>query len=252
MHSPIHVSRFFPELPPWASTITVDQLLHYTSGLHKPDASKVHSDAENWEAIRSQDHLDFPPGTQYSYNNNDVFMRRRIIEKVSGISFAEFVNTRELPLAGIRRAVIDPDEATPRMAKAFSADGTQDKLVAPISGWVSLSLADFLLWSRCIQTFCLISPESTRLIAQTQLPDRQSGLGMVQMHGDTVARHVHDGTVMHYRALLSTKADGERTILILANQKADVYAMAAAIEAILDGSSSSQLLGVSGGGKPSI
>lgn len=232
------VSKFFSELPSWASTITVDELLHYTSGLHKPDFTVVHSDAENWEAIKALQNLDFVPGTQYSYNNNDVFMRRRIIEKVTGMSFAEFVNTRELPAAGIRHAVVDPRDDTPQVAKGFSAEGTQDKLVAPISGWVALSLADFLKWSRCVQTFCLISPESTRLIAQTQSPDRQSGLGMVEMHGDTVIRHIHDGSLMHYRALLWSKPDSGRTILILGNQKVDVYAMAAAMEAILNGSSS--------------
>lgn len=198
----------------------------------------MHSDAENWEAIKALQHLDFVPGTQYSYNNNDVFMRRRIIEQVSGISFAKFVNTRELPAAGMRHAVIDPSDVTPQVAKAFSAEGKQDNLIAPMSGWVSLLIADLLKWSQCIQTFCLISPESTRLIAQTQSPDRQSGLGMVEIHGDTMIRHVHDGSVMHYRALLWTKNNKGRTILILGNKKTDVYAMAAAMEAILDGYSS--------------
>ena len=232
------LSKFFPELPAWASTITVDELLHYTSGLHKPDFSSIHSDAENWKAIKSQQKLDFTPGTQYSYNNNDVFLRRRIIEKVSGMSFAEFVSKRELPAADIHDAVIDPSEETPHVAKSFSADGKQDKLDAPISGWVSLSLVDFLKWSRCIQTFCLISPESTRLIGKTATADRQSGLGSVEMRGDTMVRHIHDGSLLHYRAMLWNDADKNRTILILGNQRADVYAMTAAIEAILNGTSS--------------
>lgn len=236
------LGKFFPDLPPWAARITVDELLHYTSGLQKPDFSKVHSDAENWEAIRAQRDLVFAPGTQYSYNNNDVFLRRRIIEKVSGMSFADFVSKRELLAAGIHDAVMDPGEGTPRLAKAFSADGKQDKLDAPISGWLSLSLADLLKWSRCIQNFCLITPESTRLIATTAAPDRQSGLGTVEMHGDTLVRHVHDGTLLHYRAMLWVDASKDRTILILGNQRADVYAISAVIEGILDGNSNEAAL----------
>lgn len=231
------LSKFFPDLPVWASTITVDDLLHYTSGLQKPDFSKVHSDAENWAAIRVQQALVFAPGSQYSYNNNDVFLRRRIIEKVSGMSFADFVSKRELPAAGIQNAVMDPTGNTPHVAKAFSADGKQDKLDAPISGWVALSLEDLLKWSRCIQTFCLISPESTHLIGKTATPDRQSGLGTIEMSGNALVRHVHDGTLLHYRAMLWSDAYKDRTILIVSNQKADVYGMTAALEAILDGSS---------------
>ncbi len=229
------VSKFFPDLPSWAATITINELLHYTSGLPDVKWSTVRSDADNWRDLYALKTLDFAPGTGYAYNNNNVFLRRRVIEKVSGMSFAKFVTKREFPRAGIRNAVIDPTDATPMIAKSFDAKFKQDALIPPISGWVCLTLDDFLRWSNCMTSFCLIRPSSTRQIVSTEDPAWQTGLGSAEMRGDQLIRHVHDGSAMHYQALLMVDASKNRTIIILTNQKHDnVYDIGHAIDAILD------------------
>lgn len=42
------------------------------------------------------------------------------------MSLPGFVTTRELLVIGIHNAVIDPDDGTPHITKAFSDDGKQD------------------------------------------------------------------------------------------------------------------------------
>ncbi|RZJ85967.1 MAG: class A beta-lactamase-related serine hydrolase, partial [Chryseobacterium sp.] len=45
------VSKFFPELPDWAKTISIKNLLQYTSGLPEIKYKTVHHDSDNWKDL---------------------------------------------------------------------------------------------------------------------------------------------------------------------------------------------------------
>ena len=229
------VSKFFPDLPSWAQKISIKNLLQYTSGLPDIKWSTVHSDADNWKDLQALQQLDFEPGSTYAYNNNNTFMRRRIIEKLSGISFSDFVLQKMLKPIGIKNALIDPTDQVALMAKAFNDDFKQDGLEVPISGWTCLNLDDFHTWMQAINNFKIISPASTREIITPFAPDQQTGLGGGSMKGNRLITHTHDGTAMHYQALAITATDNGRTIILMCNQKqGNLYEIATAITAILD------------------
>ncbi|HEY4091680.1 MAG TPA: serine hydrolase domain-containing protein [Luteibacter sp.] len=230
------VSKFVPGLPPWSDAVTIDELLHYTSGLPDVDWNTVEDDADNFRNLQALERLDFPAGTHYAYNNNNTFLRRRIIQSASGMSFRAFLETQVFPKAGLRDPVIDPDEETPRVAKGLDAEGKQDAMKVYLTGWTALTVDDLYRWSNCITRFCLIDPQSTLRIATTGAPSWQSGLGHVQMSGGRVVRHVHDGNDHYFQALLMVDPTKGRTIILVTSQnRNDVYAMADAIGAILDG-----------------
>ena len=88
------VSNYLPQLPSWSASIQVRDLLGYTSGLPDVQWETVHSDAENMNNLLQLKQLDFEPGTRYAYNNNNVFLQRRIIESVTGTSFRDFVQQK--------------------------------------------------------------------------------------------------------------------------------------------------------------
>ncbi len=229
------VAKFFPNLPAWAQKISIRNLLQYTSGLPEIKWQTVHSDEDNWKDLLSLQKLDFEPGSSYAYNNNNTFLRRRIIEKVAGMSFNQFVLQKILKQADINNGLVDPTDQDVFVAKSFDNNFKQDGLEVPISGWTCLTLDDFYKWSRCIINFCIISPASTREIITPVGPDKQCGLGGGSMEGDKVIIHVHDGSALHYQALELTKITKGRTIIILSNQRqGNVYDIATAIEAILD------------------
>ncbi|WP_261511605.1 serine hydrolase domain-containing protein [Chryseobacterium paludis] len=230
------VSKFFPNLPSWADHISIKNLLQYTSGLPDINWKTVHSDADHWKDLESLQKLDFEPGSNYAYNNNNTFLRRRIIEKVTGIPFNKFVLQNILNKVGINNGLVDPTDKDPLMARSFDNNFKQDGLEVPISGWTCLNLDDFYKWAQCIDNFCLINPASTREIIIPFGPDQQAGLGNGSMEADKVISHIHDGSAIHYQALLKTETQKGRTIIILSNQKqGNVYEIAEAIENILDG-----------------
>lgn len=209
--------------------------MQYTSGLPDIKYQTVHGDTDNWKNLQSLDKLDFDPGSNYAYNNNNTFLRRQIIEKVTNISFNQFVQENILKTAGIRNGVVDPVSSDSLVARSFNNDFKQDGLEVPISGWTCLTIDDFYKWSKCINNFCLISPKSTREIITPFAADKQSGLGGGKMQGNKFITHTHDGTALHYQALELSDASKGRTIIILSNQRqGNVYDIATAIQAILD------------------
>jgi D-alanyl-D-alanine carboxypeptidase len=230
------VLKYFPGLSSWAGKVSIKNLLQYTSGIPDVKWKTVHSDEDNWKDLQALTTLDFEPGSNYAYNNNNTFLRRRIIEKVSGLSFNDFVVQKMLKPAGIKNGIVDPSETDKLVAKSFNDDFKQDVLIAPISGWTCLNLDDFYKWSQCINNFSLINPESTLEIITPFTEGKQAGLGGGSMENNHVVTHVHDGSTMHYRALLDSDAPKGRTIILITNQRqGNIYEVAAGIKAILDG-----------------
>jgi CubicO group peptidase (beta-lactamase class C family) len=230
------VSKFFPGLPAWAGTISIKNLLQYTSGLPEIKYQTVHGDADNWKDLQALQQLDFEPGSKYAYNNNNTFLRRQIIEKVTGLSIKAFIEQKLLKAHGINNGIVDPTDADTLLAKSFNDDGKQDALDYPIMGWTCLNLDDFYTWAQCLQKFSIISPASTLAIITPVAPGRQSGLGTGSMNSNQLIRHVHDGIAMRYQALEVTDGPKNRTIILLTNNRHDnVYDLNTAIEAILDG-----------------
>lgn len=107
------VSKFLPELPSWTNKIKIINLLQYTSGLPQIKWSEVNQDSDNMAFLLKTSELDFEPGTKYDYNNNNVFLQRRIIEKITKMSFNSFVIKKILKPIGIKNAVVDPDDKEP-------------------------------------------------------------------------------------------------------------------------------------------
>jgi CubicO group peptidase (beta-lactamase class C family) len=231
------ISKYLPQLPAWANTISIKNLLQYTSGIPDVKWKTVKSDADDMADLMQLTKLDFEPGSQYAYNNNNVFLRRRIIEKITGMPFNQFVQQKILQPCGMNNSLVDPDDTAPLMARAYDKEHHQDPLTVPISGWTAVTLDDFYKWAQVIDNFKLISQQSTRDILIPVGPDKQAGLGGGGVDdAGKLTNHVHDGTAYNYQALLVSDVPKGRTLILLTNNKnVSLYQFNTAIQAILDG-----------------
>jgi CubicO group peptidase (beta-lactamase class C family) len=231
------VSQYLPELPSWAGIISIRDLLQYTSGLPDIKWETVRSDVDNLNDLQKLGNLDFEPGSRYAYNNNNVFLQRRIIEKITGLSFQQFVMEKLLEPSGMNTAIIDPAETDTLVAHAFNNDGKRDAQSPPISGWTAVTLDDFFKWANSIINFKLISPAATAYMLVPISPSQQSGLGLGgSMKGDKIARFMHDGVTGNYQALLVCEPPKERIIILMTNNKQNNLGdFNTAIQNILDG-----------------
>ena len=104
------VAKFFPQLTR-AGEVTVRNLLTHTSGYQ--DYAPQDYTIPRW--LKAEDPLkiveefagkplDFEPGTQWQYSNTNFELAALIVQKASGVPFAEFLRTRVLEpakLAGV-------------------------------------------------------------------------------------------------------------------------------------------------------
>lgn len=94
------IRKYFPDFPDYGEPITVEDLLHHTSGLRDwgvvasfggwPRGTRAYNPAHVREIIWRQKGINFKPGDEYSYSNSNYNMLTFLVEKVSGISHQLF------------------------------------------------------------------------------------------------------------------------------------------------------------------
>jgi CubicO group peptidase (beta-lactamase class C family) len=101
------LTDFFPDFPSYGKEITVRHLLNHTSGLVDyesliPDSQTVQVlDADCLKLMYTVDSLYFPAGTKYQYSNTGYALLALIVEKVSGLRFADFLKKNIFDVVGM-------------------------------------------------------------------------------------------------------------------------------------------------------
>ncbi len=102
------VRRHLPELPDYGTPVTLRQMLNHASGFRDwgnvaelggwPRGTRVYTQADVLRLAARQRALNFVPGTEYLYSNTNYTLAALVVERVSGLPFAEFT----------RRAMFQP------------------------------------------------------------------------------------------------------------------------------------------------
>lgn len=232
------VSKYLTDLPAWADKIKIKNLLQYTSGLPNINWNTIRSDADIFNDLKQVKQLNSEPGTVYDYNNTNVFLQRRIIEKITGVSFQKFVETKILPPCGMKDSIVDPDPKEKNIAVSFNNDYVENpkQFSYVMSGWVSVTARDLLKWSQCVESGKLISRAGFKEILIPFLPNKQSSLGGGKMEGESIVEHVHQGSSSDFEALMYSAPSERISIILLTNNKnSKVYEIKDAVKSILKG-----------------
>jgi len=213
------ISKYVPELPSWGEKVTIRHLLQYTSGIPNSKWKETKGDQDNLNNLKKVTELNYEPGTKYTYNNNDVFMQRLIVARITGMPFNDFVMKKMLKPLGIKHAILDPTPSDPMIAMAYNNEGIVDDMTPPISGWTNLNLDDFYRWSEALNRFKLISAAATAELLIPFSPGNQTGLGKGTMKEGKMVSHIHDGTATNYQALLISDQEKGLTVILQTNNK---------------------------------
>jgi len=157
------IRRYLPQLPDYGTPITIDHLLHHTSGLRDyiallnlsgVDDGDVSTSADALAAVARQRGLNFQPGSAYTYSNTGYFLLAQIVEKISGKSLAEFSKARIFEPLGMADTSILDDHAkvVPHRATAYRPNGPAGFALL-MSNWeqtgdgaVQSTVADLAKW----------------------------------------------------------------------------------------------------------
>jgi CubicO group peptidase (beta-lactamase class C family) len=209
------VSKFNLGLPKWSEKVTVRHLINYASGIPRIDPVIPKNDEQAWNFLKNNDKLLFEPGTGYSYDNSNVFLQRRIIEKVTGLSFQEFVTQNIIKPLRMTNSVFDPKFGYKNRTSCYDLDFVKCPEMNFISGWLWVDINDFYKWIKAMNSNRLISKESFQtLLNNPYAKDEGASLGRY-FDKDELQRH--NGVSYKFESIFLNDFKNNVTIILLSN-----------------------------------
>lgn len=226
------ITKYLPYLPKWAEKITIRNLIQYTSGL---PVGKATDDASYKLELEKLEKLEFEPGTAFIYSNTNVYLQKRIIEQISGLSYKEFVETKILKPCKMTNSTVDVPIDDTSMAKAFDNNFVESKYVQQSSGWVRLPIGDLYQWTKCLHSYQIIGETTFKELSEG-FPNSETSLGSTKVENGKIVSHNHHGSNYNYEAIMFTDLTADLTIILMTNnQNFRVHAIRDAIVSILGG-----------------
>ena len=168
--------ELFPDFPEYGKEINVRQLLNHRSGLIKyfdlypKESKKQLLDKEVLELLKQQDSTIFKPNEKFAYSNSGYAVLSQIVEKVSGMSFKEFMHKEIfLPLQMDNSTVYLKDLEINNRAYGYKFNDTIYELKDQYAwsavqgdGGIYSSVSDYYEWDQALYTNDLISQEELK------------------------------------------------------------------------------------------
>ncbi|MEO1626745.1 MAG: serine hydrolase domain-containing protein, partial [Bacteroidota bacterium] len=170
------LTRFLPDYPTKGKSIDVAQLLTHTSGI--PSYTSMPGFLDNYsrnhftpEAIIDSfknEEFDFEPNTEFRYNNSGYVLLGAIIEKISGMSYADFIQQRIFDKIGMTQSYYD-DHSTiiPKRASGYEKAGDGyanasylDMSLPYAAGSLLSTVDDLYKWQSALQADKLVKKET--------------------------------------------------------------------------------------------
>lgn len=163
----------FEKFPSHGSDITIRHLMTHRSGLIDYDEfiddSRVEQilDAEVLDSVMTIDSTYFAAGTQFKYSNTAYAVLAQVIEKVSGLSFNEFVNKEIFQKIGMQSSMVYlKEKEIPNRAYGYKRDDASvtfsDQSVTSAikgDGCVYTSMLDYYKWDQALYGNALLPKE---------------------------------------------------------------------------------------------
>ena len=178
------LSKFFPEFQaPFFNDITLHHILSHTSGI--PDARPrddrnfvlFSTDVNSVQYMRTLDHLNFQPGTQYEYINPTFQLIYQIVERVSGEPFETYMRKNIFNRIGMETCCyFEPSRNIAHLAHGYQRDdngrwqeydyGEESFFATKADGALYCSIYDFVRWERALRDNRVWTAASKRLAYQ--------------------------------------------------------------------------------------
>ncbi len=230
------IRTYFPELPDYGETVTVRHLLNHTSGLRDwgavagiggwPRTTRVHTHVQMLDISARQLSLNYSPGTFYSYTNTGYNLLAVLVERVSGMSFAEFSRTRVFEPLGLSSTQWRDDftRVVKDRAIAYRPDRSGGfAMLMPFenvhgNGGLLTTVGDLLAFTHALESDELgISEEMHRqgVLNDGRVISYASGLFVDEYRG--IRQVGHSGATAGYRGYLSRYPDHGLAVAVMCN-----------------------------------
>lgn len=179
------ITKYLPDYPTSGQKITVENLLTHTAGIPASDGAAITKLQGERRLIKLEEiistfktrPLDFAPGTKMIYSNNGYMLLGAIIEKVSGIPYAEYLEKNLFKPAGMTETHFGDDYIIVKnrsssyiysRAESRFLNALNDKVeLAYSAGGIQSTAGDMLKWHLALRSNRLLKKGSLEK-AQTE------------------------------------------------------------------------------------
>ena len=232
------VGKYIPGLSR-GNQVTIRQILSHTSGYqdfwpqdYLMEPMKKDAPAQFIMDRWAKQPLDFEPGTRWQYSNTGFVLAAMIVEKVSGMPFFQFIQTRLLDPLDMKSA--RNFDADPR---AVDATGYIRYALGPLhpapdagKGWMygagmlAMTPADLAKWDISLINRSILKPQSySEMFQETTLRNgapSSYGLGVFSLMSGGHFLVEHNGEVSGFTAENFVYPEDSAAIIVMTNQDA--------------------------------
>jgi CubicO group peptidase (beta-lactamase class C family) len=215
------VKKYLPDAPSSWDKITIYNLLTHTSGIADDFAD---DDVGPPHKLTFHDKaLEFQPGEQWSYSNLGYLVLGYVIEKVSGQTYADFVEQNIFKPLGMNDsgistfATIIPHRATGYWPGANGIENAErpNLKVGYSAGSIYSTTGDLLRWEEGLFGGKLLSPASFHKMTTAFRNDYACGLFSRRING--YLRIEHNGDNIGFNSDMAYYPEEGITVIVLAN-----------------------------------
>lgn len=255
--------------------VTIDNLLHHTSGVPEflgwtdklIDVNRINYDQDILDAlVKNKLPLNFEAGEKLSYSNTNYVLLALIVERISGLSFSDYLAKNIFSPLGMKHTQVyhqraaqkkienyaygylyNPDKGGFDLNDHFPANRYEyffDGIAGPYG--ISSTTGDMLKWDQALYTEKLVSrsvqDEAYKVSKLNNGKDATFsgipyGFGWLILPSlpDEGHRYMHSGGYPGYMAIITRFPDKNKTIIVLTNiyNVINLYQLNSAIENIL-------------------
>jgi CubicO group peptidase (beta-lactamase class C family) len=242
------LNKYFSDFPN-GEKITLKMMLTHNSGLQMDYdelyLSKTSLDKDAVDSYIKQKPLLFEPGSSTAYSNIGYYLLGRIIEKVSGQSYSQYLKENVFDKAKMKNTGIsNNDSIIEKMAKTYYLQN--NKLIKnPYINWnfnighdgVYATVEDLYLWNKALfNGTSLLSEESKRKMF-TSYNEQNFGLGVLvnPSYNHSHQLLAHDGGFFGAMTSFNRFTDDNIFITVLSNNQSPSHLIAYSLAGICFG-----------------
>ena len=231
------IRKYIPEFPDFGEKISLFNLASHTSGLREQwrllemggwRLDDVITTDHILTLVKNQKKLNFKPGTQFMYCNTGFTLLAKVVEKVSGMSYAEYTQKNIFDPLKMEDSFFYDDHEKIVKKRAYSYKWEEDKLkksnlnfstvgptslfttVEDLSKWAvnfnKLTIGNKGIFSKMSKPTVLNNGDSSSW-ALGQFVWKHNGLNII----------THSGSDAGYRTFLARFPDSQTTIIVFTN-----------------------------------
>jgi D-alanyl-D-alanine carboxypeptidase len=242
------ISKFFPNYPnkEAAKKVQIRHLLAHTAGLGDPFDSPKLANSKNyklqsdWFETFAEKPLAFEPGDHHEYSNGGFIVLAAIVEKISGVTFKEYLMKNVFGPAGMRQTGLTTASESLPVSVAHAVTVVEDPLGlrgpqpkasdkgaedgVGMGGWTSTT-GDLFRFARAVRSSKLVDEAHTREITTGKVAFIPPPMDVKYCYGfyempigqDRMVGHSGGGGDLGMGAEVEMLWNSEHTIIVLSN-----------------------------------